>query len=516
MSTQRFPLRAFSQATRLKQRLPYHVAQGLLYGCGAAGLTLALLAHRAWPFRFGEVLGVFIVCLAGMALSSYHTRYYPVKGVNRVVADRITWFTIFLAVSGMQMANYVLKGEVARPEIAPLIAAPLVALGMLASGLLGPAKGINAVTFAAVGAMSVTVTNSTLIAGAWLTAAIGAHAVNPLRHRNDLFRATYVTTAAFAVVTLALSALAGLEWREALLSGSWAVAGGIGATALFWLAIAAFEKAFGVVSDWTLLELCSPDHPLLRDLVIRAPGTYAHSVMVGNLSERAATAIDANALLCRAMAYYHDIGKLRRPEYFIENKLADNPHDKITPALSAKIISAHVKDGLAMAEEHKLPPLIKDAIAEHHGTSLISYFYHLWTRDSGENDPILKQHFRYSGPRPRSKETAVLMLADRVEAATRTLVNASPGRLRSFVWEIVQDVRDDGQLDDSELNFRDLQTIVDAFVASLNALRHERIEYPGGSADALEDEAQNLGHEGNETKVENNANEAGAHQNAGD
>ncbi len=498
MSTQRFPLRALSEASRIRQRLPKHVSLALMYCFGAAGLTLALLAHRAWPFRLGEMIGVYVVCLIGMGLSSYHTRYYPVKGVNRVVADRITWITIFLAIAGMQMANYVFKGEIARPEIAPLIAAPLVALGMLASGLLGPAKGINAVTFAAVGSMTVGVTNSTLIAGAWLTAAIGAHAVNPMRHRNDLLRATYVTTLAFAFVTLALSALAGMEWRQALLSSSWAVAGGIFATAIFWLAIAAFEKAFGVVSDWTLLELCSPDHPILRDLVIRAPGTYAHSVMVGNLAERAAAAIDANALLCRTMAYYHDIGKMKRPEYFIENKLAENPHDKITPALSAKIISAHVKDGLTMAEEHKLPPPIKDAIAEHHGNSLISYFYHLWTRDTQENDPILEQHFRYAGPRPRSRETAILMLADRVEAATRTLSNVSPGRLRTFVWEIVQDVRDDGQLDDSELNFRDLQTIVDAFVSSLSALRHERIEYPGVN-ESFEDETQNIDNQSNES-----------------
>jgi putative nucleotidyltransferase with HDIG domain len=206
------------------------------------------------------------------------------------------------------------------------------------------------------------------------------------------------------------------------------------------------------------------------------------------------------------------IGKTKRPEFFIENKTGDNPHDRLTPALSAKIISAHVKDGLKLAEEHRLPPTIRDGIAEHHGTSLISYFYYLHKETNREkerstaviakeistNDPLMEQHFRYPGPRPKTKETAVLLLADRVEAITRTRPPGSPGRVRALVWEIIQDVREDGQLDDSELNFRDLQTIVDSFVSSLGALRHERIDYPGVNLDAIEEESSSPGVEQSE------------------
>jgi putative nucleotidyltransferase with HDIG domain len=373
---------------------------------------------------------------------------------------------------------------------AHLTVAPLVALGMLVSGLLGPVTAIFAVTLTVLGAALAQVADPQLLAGAWLVAGFGAHAVSPLRKLNDLFRATYYTTGVFALVAFSISIFGSANLVDATIAAGWGAVGGVGATALFWLAVAGLGRAFGVVSDWALLELCSPDHPLMRDLVLKAPGTYAHSVMVGNLAEGAASGIGANALLCRAMAYYHDVGTLNRPEFFIENKRTENPHDKLAPSLSARIIGAHVKDGLEIAEEHKLPEPIRDGIAQHHGTSLISYFYSMATRDTAIPDPILEQHFRYSGPRPRTKEAAVLMLADRVEAATRTLSRQTPGRLRTFIWEIVQDVRDDGQLDDSELNFRDLQTIVRSFVHTIGALNHERIEYPGANFESIGQEAQ--------------------------
>lgn len=526
MSTLRLKSRQVPKPSDAK-RLPKAYAVALTYFFGAAALSVALLAHTIPPFNFAKFAGVLSMVLVAMLLHGLHLRNYPVKGVSGWVTDRVIWTTVFLGIVGMQLTGYALRSA-PNPELAPLVVAPLLAVGLLTSGLLGPAKGILAVSLAGMAAALTQICAVELIVGGWITASIGAHAVNPLRQRNDLMRATYVTTGMFAILALSIALIHALPWREALLSSCWAALAGFVSVAVFWLCVVPFEKSFGVVSDWTLLDLINPEQPLLRELVINAPGTYAHSVMVGNLAEHAARNIGANALLCRAMAYYHDIGKTKRPEFFIENKTGENPHDRLTPALSAKIISAHVKDGLKMAEEHRLPPAVRDGIAEHHGTSLISYFYFLHkeaekgkerttaqiAREIGGKDPLIEQQFRYPGPRPRTKETAVLLLADRVEAITRSRPTGSPGRIRALVWEIVQDVREDGQLDDSELNFRDLQTIVDSFVSSLTALRHERIDYPGVNLDATEEESSSPGvesdkeesnHEGLESSDSENA-----------
>lgn len=527
MSTLRIKSKPMQKPLNTK-RLPRPVVVAASYFLGAAALSLVLLAHTIPPFDGGKALGVFVLVLSAMVLHGLHLRQYPVKGVGAWVTERIVWTSVFLGISGMQLVSHALgRGTVMGSELSPLVVAPILAVGLLVSGLLGPAKGILAVSLAALAVVLTGVCRPELVVGGWVTACIGAHAVNPLRQRNDLMRATYVTTAMFALLTLAVSLIIALPWREALLAGSWAALAGFVSVAVFWLCVVPFERSFGVVSDWTLLDLINPEQPLLRELVIKAPGTYAHSVMVGNLAEHAARAIGANALLCRAMAYYHDIGKTKRPEFFIENKTGENPHDRLTPALSAKIISAHVRDGLKMAEEHRLPPAICDGISEHHGTSLISYFYFLHkeaTKDKERavsylskeigSDPFMEHHFRYPGPRPKSKETAVLMLADRVEAITRTRPMVSPGRVRALVWEIVQDVRDDGQLDDSELNFRDLQTIVDSFVASLGALRHERIDYPGATLDAMEDEVPGTDFEPVAEKDEHSQLESGDREDA--
>lgn len=489
MSAIRLKIPVNVRTANLINRLPKPLVAWTPFALAAMVMAFALTARKYPPIDIRPFLGAAAISIIGMLLTGVHLRTFPTKGVDRRVADRIIWFATLLTVFGLQIGVQALgEAPAAKHQVGPLTVAPLVTLGMLVSGLLGPAKGIFAVGLVVVGAIATGLSEPSLLAAGGLAASVGAHSVNPMRQRNDLFRATYLTTFAFALVSFAVPLASGESWIDAAWTGSWGLAAGVGASAVFWLAVAAFERAFGVVSDWSLLELCNPDQPLLRQLMLRAPGTYAHSVMVGNLADQAAPAVGANALLCRAMAYYHDIGKMRRPEFFIENKLADNPHDKINPTLSAKIIASHVRDGLKIADEHKLPKAIREGIAEHHGNSLISYFYQLHSQETGEQDPILELHFRYPGPRPRSKETAVLMLADRVEAATRTLPNASPGRLRAFVWEIIQDVRDDGQLDDSALNFRDLQILVDSFVNSLTALRHERVDYPTGTFEGLDEE----------------------------
>jgi hypothetical protein len=202
--------------------------------------------------------------------------------------------------------------------------------------------------------------------------------------------------------------------------------------------------------------------------------------MVGNLAVAAAEAIGADPLLCRVGAYYHDLGKMRRAEFFVENQGGgDNAHDKLNPSLSALVVTAHVKDGLEIAEQEKLPPIVKAFITEHHGTSLIRYFYHQHTcGDCSDAAPGLEQHFRYAGPKPQSRETAILMLADGVEAASRTLERPTLGRIEDLVDKIINAQLQDGQLDECDLTLRDLRGIRNAFVHLLGGMLHNRIEYP--------------------------------------
>jgi putative nucleotidyltransferase with HDIG domain len=237
------------------------------------------------------------------------------------------------------------------------------------------------------------------------------------------------------------------------------------------------ESVFQITSSIRLLELSNPNHPLLRKLLMEAPGSYHHSIVVGNLAEAAADAIKGNSLLTRVGAQYHDIGKAKRPVFFVENQfVGDNPHDKISPSLSTLIIMSHVKDGVELAKQHKLPEVIIDFVREHHGDDLVRYFYHR-AKESGQHE-VNESEFRYSGPKPRSKETAIVMLADAVEAAVRSLKQPSPGHIEGLVRKIIKERLNDNQLDQSNLTLKDLDSIAEAFVMVLTGIYHRRIEYP--------------------------------------
>lgn len=240
-----------------------------------------------------------------------------------------------------------------------------------------------------------------------------------------------------------------------------------------------FESLFDIVTTVKLLELSNPNHPLLKRLLLEAPGSYHHSVLVGNLSEVAAEAVGANAVIARVSSYYHDIGKIKRPYFFKENQLGnDNPHDKITPNLSTLIIISHVKDGLELAKEFKIPKVIQDVIRQHHATSLVKYFYVTMKNSSANPEEIKEEDFRYPGPNPESKEAAIIMLADAVEAAVRSIPNHTKGKIEEMVNNIIKDRLNDGQLDNCDLTLKDLEKIRKAFLKVLSGIYHERIEYP--------------------------------------
>jgi putative nucleotidyltransferase with HDIG domain len=238
-----------------------------------------------------------------------------------------------------------------------------------------------------------------------------------------------------------------------------------------------FEGTFNIITPFKLLELTNPNQPLIKKLLIEAPGTYHHSLMVGNLAEVATEAIDGNALLARVGAYYHDIGKLKRPNFFSENQLSDNPHDRMTPSLSTLVITSHARDGVEMAEKYKIPLAIRDIIRQHHGTTMVVYFYHK-AKKHDDGDAVKEEDFRYEGPKPSTKEAAVVMLADSVEAAVRSMSDKTEGKIEGFVRKIIKDKLDDGQFDQCGLTLKDLDDIAKAFMRVFSGYFHAREEYP--------------------------------------
>jgi putative nucleotidyltransferase with HDIG domain len=240
-----------------------------------------------------------------------------------------------------------------------------------------------------------------------------------------------------------------------------------------------FEGVFDIATDIKLLELLDPNQPLLKELVYKSPGTYHHSIIIGNLAESAAEAINENPLLARVGSYYHDIGKAQKPEYFIENQRTnENKHDRLTPSMSSLILTSHVKEGVEMAKQQKLPSAVVDIIQQHHGNSLITYFYQK-AREQTPLGAVSEQDFRYPGPRPRTKVAAIVMLADAVEAASRTLGDPSPPMIQGLTSSVITRIFLDDQLSMCDLTLKDLREISKSFNQSLNAIFHHRIDYPG-------------------------------------
>lgn len=241
------------------------------------------------------------------------------------------------------------------------------------------------------------------------------------------------------------------------------------------------EYLFGITTNFKLLEISNLHQDILRQLILIAPGTYHHSIVLGTLGEAAAEAIGANSLLIRVSAYYHDIGKIKKPDYFIENQTgAFNRHDKLAPSMSSLILTSHVKDGVELARESNLPLPIIDIIKQHHGTALITFFYQKAKEANNRRmAEVREEDYRYAGPKPQTKEAAIVMLADAVEAASRTLTDPAPARIQGMVQRIINNIFGDGQLEDCDLTLKDLHQIAKSFVRILTAIFHHRVQYPG-------------------------------------
>lgn len=314
-------------------------------------------------------------------------------------------------------------------------------------------------------------------------AAIHALDLYQFRQRLVMARVGLVVGVINVLMVLILTALATLErgWMQLGLDVLCAFAGGLLVTAVASFAVPILEPLLAITTDIKLVELSNTNLPLLRRLAFEAPGTFQHSLMVANLAKEGSEAIGTDPVLAYAAGLYHDVGKVLRPEYFVENQRGgQNRHDKLLPSMSALILLNHVKDGLELAREHGLPQVIQDAVSQHHGTRLIKYFYH---RAMEQHDPeateVTEDKYRYPGPKPQNKVMGVLMLADAVEAASRTLAEPTPAKIRGLIQTILEDILKDGQLEHTDLTLSDLRTVSETFLRVLANIFHQRIDYPG-------------------------------------
>jgi putative nucleotidyltransferase with HDIG domain len=307
----------------------------------------------------------------------------------------------------------------------------------------------------------------------------GVLALVSVRKRTDLLRPGAFTTVVSIAVAVALGFVGDtIRWSaEGMASVRDAAINGLLVMLIVPGTLSVFESAFKITTEIQLLELTDLNHPVLRRLTMEAPGTHHHSLMVGNLAEAAADALGANSLLARVCSYYHDIGKLNRPEYFSENQTGYNKHDGLSPVMSSRIIASHVKDGVELARDHGLCQPVIDIIKQHHGTDLIRFFYEKALKDDKHNS-VREEDFRYPGPKPESREAAIVMLADAIESASRSLTNLTRARLIAVADKIVNTRFADGQFDNCDLTLKDLHVIAESIVRVLMSAHHMRVEYP--------------------------------------
>jgi len=409
--------------------------------------------------------GIIIsICLAIMG--------YYLRGLDRKLWDSNS--TIFL-ISLITVTTLIMT-MVAGSISAYLIIIPAGA--MLVSILISPKIAIMANIIMSILAGFLGSYDMQIVAIMLLSGILASGMVARTHHRSTLILAGLAVSLVNILIIFSVGILNREELTGLFYNGMYGAIGGI-LSAIFTIGtLPFFETAFDIITPVKLLELSNPNQPILRRLLIEAPGTYYHSILVGNLAEAAAEDIGANPLLCRVGAYYHDIGKLKRPYFFKENQITkDNPHDKITPNLSALVITSHVKDGIEMAKKYKLPSAVVRIIEEHHGNTLVAYFYYKAVKAEG-NEAVDEAKFRYPFRKPQTKEAAIVMAADSVEAYIRSLTEPTKEQVEQGVRKIIKDKLNDAQLDECDLTLRDLDMIGRAFVKVLAGIFHDRIEYP--------------------------------------
>ncbi len=427
--------------------------------------------RQAWFRVFGRTLLAFLVVLG---VASYMRRYQ--QGVFSNHFRRVVSMLVLLLILGV--TRFVFIGMDVPPHFA-------IGMQVLAAGLLAVVYADEAV-FAICGALAILITMAAQESIAFFVILLAVSGtmvfgLRVVRYRGKIVLVGTVAATMAFVASIAVGLLAGQHFNFVLIDSLWAAGGTLMAAFVVEGVLPGIERLFRLSTGMTLLEWCDASKTLMRMLAAEAPGTYNHSLLVGALAESAAESIGANGLRCRAGSYYHDIGKINKPEYFVENQTAGlSRHDKLSPAMSLLVIIGHVKDGIEMAKEYGLPASLHAFIPEHHGTTVVQYFYHAASQARGPNDPeVSDTEFRYPGPRPQSRETAIVMLCDGVEGAVRAMAEPTPNRIEAVVSDVIQQRLADGQFDDCDLTFRELAVIEKSLVKSLCGIYHSRIVYPG-------------------------------------
>lgn len=428
--------------------------------------TLGLLSDSASAICIYIALGVLVIIVMYLQYGYIHKYYTAInKEFSKIVMISIlNVFPVILARLFGMMSNYIIP-LACMPMLITLLLNYKISLvfSMLNVILIGGAVGFN----------------PNIIILAILNVVLGGTLLRKMQQRNDILYSSITVAVLSSILTFSVGTLTTNNFMEILADSIFAAAGAILSGILTIGVLPFFESTFDIVTNAKLLELSNPNNPLLKKLLMEAPGTYHHSILVANLAELAAEQVGGNPLLARIGAYYHDVGKTKRPYFFRENQFGKkNPHDRLKPEASSKIIISHVKDGSELAKEYNLPKTIHDFIVTHHGETLVKYFY-LTVKNNSENpDEVKEEDFKYPGPKPMSKEQGIVMLADSTEAAVRSINEPTEEKIEKMVNNIIDDKLASGQLDNCDLTLRDISKIKKCFLKALNGIHHERIEYP--------------------------------------
>jgi putative nucleotidyltransferase with HDIG domain len=449
----------------LKLNKIFEVRRGINKYFSSLGIFGLILVIFYFPYRFSRknirkfnpsskdlILLAILTVVLFLLMSIAHT-VSAALGMLFPHIDTADYFYLFPFAVGPMLVRIILNSEVAL--VYCVACAPM--MGMLFN------NSLPVVIYALLGGV------------------IGAHGVRQCKNRGTIYTAGLKVSVVNLALAIPFQVLTdNMLTMQTVYVIIFALIGGVANALIVSGTVPVIESLFRYTTDIKLLELSNLNSPILRELMIRAPGTYHHSVMVGNLVEAAAEAINANPLLARVAAYYHDIGKVSKPLYFIENiRDGENKHDKLTPSMSALILISHVKEGVELARDHRLGLPIIDMIRQHHGTALIKYFYQkAQSHEEQQEQAVDEVDFRYPGPKPQTREAGLVLLADCVEAASKTLTDPTPARIQGMVQKIINNIFIDGQLEECELSLKSLHDIAKSFIQVLSGIYHQRIDYP--------------------------------------
>ncbi|MFN7949123.1 MAG: HDIG domain-containing protein [Blastocatellia bacterium] len=527
----RFPRTAEQQASKLIDRLPPRSRFIIPYAL--LSLLTPLLVSPDIFSLFSYSVPEGLLHFAGLSLVAAVIYFALYQAAGRMqtgtVKPRSAFWIASLAILGqaavirfgLAVVNVLSENHEVRrfgDSFADQFAIPFAACALVLSLLLGSQMALIAALIVALftGLMLMNSSGMVIALYALTSSIIAIYRVERYRTRNTITKAILGIGLVNVVMSLAILLIANraLTWHLAFESVFMGLLGALITAGIASVVTPVYESAFGVLTDMKLLELSNADNPLLRQLAIRTPGTHHHSSVVATLAEAAAKAIGANSLLARIGCLYHDVGKMAAPRMYIENQQGlQNPHDRVDPIDSVRIITGHVRRGIKMAQEAGLPPQIIDFIPQHHGTRVLSYFYHkARTQAEARGETVNIDDFRYPGPKPQTKEAAILMLSDGAEASVRSLEEPTPENIRLILDKIINNVIQDGQFDECHITLKEISAIREALVNTLIGIYHQRISYPGFNPPGENKDSGETPNQSSEAKADLNGDTTNLHR----